>query len=83
MKKFSAIFASVALLVTALFIISTSAAASRKKDPNCLNRCQQDYLGCMKTAKNQNPNIVDRFNSEDECQRQRNNCRELCPNTLE
>jgi hypothetical protein len=81
MKKNSAVFASVGMLITVL-IITITASASKQKDPNCINRCNTDYNGCVKAAKNQKPNIIDRMASEDECLRVKKTCYGLCSESL-
>ncbi len=82
MKKISAVFASVAMLIAALFIVSVSSSAAKQKDPNCINRCNTDYNGCMKAAKNQHANVIDRMASEDECLRVKRTCYGLCSESL-
>jgi len=82
MKKIFAVFASVAFLVAVLMVAITVSAAN-KKDPNCINRCNLDYNSCMKVAKNNNPNIIDRMASEDECLRVKRTCYGLCSERLQ
>jgi len=82
MKKISAVVASVVFLV-AVLILSIAVSAANKKDPNCINRCNVDYTSCMKVAKNNNPNIIDRMASEDECLRVKRTCYGLCSERLQ
>lgn len=81
MGKVLTVFTAAAMTTAVLIMISVTASGAKKKDQNCVNRCQAENKICFKKARG-NDKYKDRLAAENNCLHERNTCVALCPDAF-